>query len=72
MKIRTKLLLKFFFEYPLYYVIAMFIAVLILAPIMDWGFIFAKKLFFILAIIMWGACYFIHFDIFMQFVRRKD
>ena len=28
MKIRTKLLLKFFFEYPLYYVIAMFIAVL--------------------------------------------
>jgi len=67
MKFKNKysLLVSYLFVYPLYYVVAMLIAVLILTPIMSWEFIFAKKLFLVLAFIMWFVCYIVHRDIFM-------
>jgi hypothetical protein len=58
------LLFRYLIIYPFYYVIAMLFAVALLTLLMDWSFVFAKKIFFIFAGIMWFVCYFAHFDIF--------
>ena len=58
------LLLKYFIIYPLYYVIAMLFAVIILTFLMGWNFSFFKKIFLMFACIMWFVCYFTHLDIF--------
>mgnify|MGYP000167721389 CR=1 FL=1 len=66
-----KLITKYVLVYPMYYVVAMLVAVVILAWLKDWSFIFAKKLFFIFSGIMWFVSYVAHFDIF-KFAWRKD
>ena len=63
-KIARKLLIGYFFIYPFYYVIAMFLAVLILKFYFDWSYSFSKKIFYMYAGIMWFASYVTHFDIF--------
>jgi hypothetical protein len=58
------LLFKYLLVYPMYYVVAMLLATILLAYLMDWSYILAEKLFFIFSGIMWFVCYIAHFDIF--------
>lgn len=57
------LLLHYLIVYPLYYVVAMAFATAILAFIYSWGFVYAKTFFLIIALIMGGSSYFIHWRI---------
>lgn len=61
--VSRKLLLGYLVVYPFYYVIAMFLATIILMFIFDWSFQFSEKVFYILALIMWLVSYVAHFDI---------
>jgi hypothetical protein len=61
--VSKKLLLGYFVLYPMYYVVAMLVATVILMFIFDWSFEFAEKIFYIFALIMWFVSYVAHFDI---------
>jgi hypothetical protein len=63
MKTETKLLLQYLFLYPLYYVVAMLGASIILYFLMSWSYVFTFKFFLIMAFIMGGGSYFIHWRI---------
>ena len=63
MKSERKLLLSYLFVYPLYYVVAMGIAVLMLSAIYGWSAIFSLKIFLIFAAIMALVSYVAHWDI---------
>lgn len=67
-----KLFIGYFLIYPFYYVIAMFLAVLILKFYFDWSYSFSEKIFYIFAGIMWFVSYVAHFDIFKLALNIKD
>lgn len=62
-KNKYSLLLHFLIIWPIYYVAAMFIAVIILSLIFGWPFYAAKKVFLVLAICWWIVSYIIHFRV---------
>jgi len=64
------LIFSYLVIYPLYYVIAMLLAVVLLTFIMDWSFFFAKKILLIFAGIMWFVSYVAHFDIFKYAISK--
>ena len=63
MKTGKLLLLQYLFLYPLYYIVAMFLASVILHFVMSWNIDFSLKFFLIMAFIMGGSSYFIHWRI---------
>ena len=62
-KNKYSLLLHFLIIWPIYYVVAMFIAVVILSLIFGWPFYAAEKAFIILAVCGWIGSYIIHFRV---------
>jgi hypothetical protein len=63
MKTNRTLLLQYLFVYPLYYVVAMFIATVILYFLMPWSQEYAITFFYIMAAIMGVSSYFMHWRI---------
>ena len=63
MRNNRKLLLQYLFVYPFYYVVAMFIATVILFFLMSWSQDYAIKFFYIMAGIMGIGSYFFHWRI---------
>jgi hypothetical protein len=68
-RVNIKLLLGYLLLYPFYYVIAMFVAILLLAWMFGWSFQFAEKMFYIFAGIMWFVSYVAHIDILMYVLK---
>ncbi len=73
-KNKYSLLFHYLFVGPLYYVIAMAAAILILAWMKDWSFIAAKNAFFVASISMWLMSYFIHYKVLLNAISdiRND
>ena len=63
MKNNRKLLLQYLFVYPLYYVVAMLVATVILFFLMSWSQDYSVKFFYIMAGIMGIGSYFFHWRI---------
>lgn len=62
-KNRYSLLIHYIFVYPMYYVVAMLVATLVIAAFKGWSFEGAKGFFLVMAISMWIASYLIHYKI---------
>jgi hypothetical protein len=62
-KNKYSLLLHYLIIWPIYYVVAMVIAVLILSLTFDWPFYAARNVLLVLAICWWIASYIIHFRV---------
>ena len=60
---KRRLLLSYLFIYPMYYVIAMALTVLILSVIYNWPSDFSFKMFYIFSGVMAATSYVAHWDI---------
>lgn len=69
MNLNIKLILYYFFIYPLYYIVAMLLATFILSPFMGWDYKAAKVFFTVVGICAVFVCYIVHFNIFSSSVK---